>query len=148
MAGNAAQARASAETPSVENPSVTAFADPNMYFVDALFRSDRIPTEAGDAAAKAEAERILVQGLKDSQMPTADQSYLVRLVAARTGLSQPDAEQRVSDVVAEARQAEDIARKATAHFLLWLFLSLLLGAFSASLAATIGGRQRDHVRAS
>jgi hypothetical protein len=30
--------------------------------------------------------------------------------------------------------------------LLWLFLSLLMGAFSASLAAMIGGRQRDHVR--
>jgi hypothetical protein len=142
MAGSAAQARASSE-----NASVTALADPNMYFVDALFRSDRANAEAADTAAKAEAERILVKGLKDTQMPVADQSYLVRLVAGRTGLSESDAEKRVSDVITQARQAEDTARKATAHFLLWLFLSLLMGAFSASFAATIGGRQRDHVRA-
>ncbi len=51
------------------------------------------------------------------------------------------------DVVAQARQAEDTARRVTAHFLLWLFLALLAGAFSASYAATIGGRQRDHVKA-
>ena len=80
-------------------------------------------------------------------MPAADQSYLARLVAARTGLSQSDAEKRVSDVISEARQAEDMARKASAHFLLWLFLSLLIGAFSASFAATVGGKQRDHVKA-
>jgi len=80
-------------------------------------------------------------------MPTADQTYLGRLVAARTGISQPEAEKRVSDVIADARQTEDTARKATAHLLLWFFLALLMGAFSASYAATIGGRQRDHVKA-
>lgn len=142
MAGSAAQARSSSE-----DPSASALADPNMYFVDSLFRSDRVGGEAVDTAAKAEAERIFVKGLKDSQMPAEDQSYLVRLVAARTGLSQADAEKRVSDVITEGRQAEDTARKATAHFLLWLFLSLLIGAFSASFAATVGGRQRDHVKA-
>ncbi len=74
-------------------------------------------------------------------------SYLARLVAARTGISAADAEARVSDVIAQARQAEDTARKATARFLLWLFLALLMRAISASFAATIGGRQRDHVKA-
>jgi hypothetical protein len=29
--------------------------------------------------------------------------------------------------------------------LYWLFLALLVGAFCASYAATLGGRQRDHV---
>jgi hypothetical protein len=41
---------------------------------------------------------------------------------------------------------EDVSRRATAHVLLWLFLALLMGAFSASYAATIGGRQRDRVK--
>jgi hypothetical protein len=68
------------------------------------------------------------------------------MVAAQTGLSQPEAEQRVSAVIADARQAEDSARKVTAHLLLWFFLALLMGALSASYAATIGGRQRDHVK--
>jgi hypothetical protein len=142
MAGSAVQARASSE-----NAAGTAMDAPNMYFVDALFRTDRSGADAADTAEKAEADRILMRGLKDAQMQTADQSYLARLVAARTGISAADAEARVSDVVAQARQAEDTARKATARFLLWLFLALLMGAFSASFAATIGGRQRDHVKA-
>ena len=73
-------------------------------------------------------------------------AYLVQLVTARTGLQQADAENRVSNVFAEAREAADAARKAAAHFLLWLFIALLIGAFCASYAATIGGRQRDNVR--
>jgi hypothetical protein len=36
-------------------------------------------------------------------------------------------------------------RKAAAHSLLWIFLALLIGAFSASFSATIGGKQRDNV---
>jgi hypothetical protein len=54
---------------------------------------------------------------------------------------------RISEVIADARETEDVSRRATAHVLLWLFLALLMGAFSASYAATIGGRQRDHVKA-
>lgn len=141
MAGSSAQARASSA-----NATENALADPTMYYVDALFRPGRSGADTGDAAVKAEAQRILVRGLKEKQIPSADQSYLITLVAARTGISQPDAERRVSDVITEARQTEDTVRKATAHLLLWVFLSLLMGAFSASLAATIGGRQRDHVR--
>lgn len=75
-----------------------------------------------------------------------DSAYLAQLVAAKTGLSPNDAVKRVSDTIADARQAEDAARKTTAHLLLWIFLALLLGAFCASYAATIGGRQRDRVK--
>jgi hypothetical protein len=94
-----------------------------------------------------EAGRIFANAVGQNQMPTADQTYLARLVAARTGISQSEAEKRVSDVIADARQTEDVSRKATAHLLLWFFLVLLMGAFSASYAATIGGRQRDHLKA-
>jgi len=38
-------------------------------------------------------------------------------------------------------------RSAAAQTALWTFVALLIGAFSASIAATIGGRQRDHVAA-
>lgn len=145
MAGGATAASAQGSASSA-NPTATTLADPNMYFVDTLFRSGRA-ADTGDAAVKAEAERILVRGLAEEQVPSADQSYLATLVANRTGISQPEAERRVSDVMTQARQAADAARKATAHLLLWLFLSLLIGAFSASFAATIGGRQRDHVKA-
>jgi len=121
--------------------------DPNAYFVDALFRSDHVGPENKVVTVKAEAGRILANALRLNQLPPADQSYLARLIAAETGISQAAAEKWVSDVFAEARQTEDTARKVIAHLLLWVFLALLMGAFSASYAATIGGRQRDHVRA-
>ena len=41
--------------------------------------------------------------------------------------------------------AADEARRAGAKSLLWTFVALLMGAFCASVAATVGGRQRDHV---
>jgi hypothetical protein len=118
---------------------------PNAYFVDTLFRSGH--PEAANVAVRGEAAGILAHGLAQNPMPVADQDYLAQLTAAQTGLTVPEARQRVSDVVAEARQAEDSARKTTAHLLLWFFLALMMGAFSASYAATIGGRQRDHVKA-
>lgn len=47
------------------------------------------------------------------------------------------------DAETAARDAADKARNASAYAALWPFISLLIGAFAASLAATYGGRQRD-----
>jgi hypothetical protein len=121
--------------------------DTHAYFVDTLFRSDRPGPENSDLSLREEADRILAHALKQKQMPAADQSYLARITAAQTGIGLPEAQKRVSDAMADVRQAEDAARKAAAGLLLWLFLALLMGAFSASYAATVGGRQRDHVKA-
>ena len=115
------------------------------YFVDALFRSNQ-PGVDGNVSMKAEAGRIVSHALTQNELPSADKTYLGQLVAAKTGLSQPESEKRVTDVIAAARQAADTARKAVAHTLLWIFVALLSGAFSASYTATIGGRQRDHVK--
>ena len=65
------------------------------------------------------------------------------MVAARTGLSQPEAEKRVNDTIAQAKQAADDARKATAKLMLWLAASMLAGAVAAMLGATEGGVLRD-----
>jgi len=122
----------------------------NAYFVDGLFRSDRT-REDDDASVREEVTRVFANGMKQGELPAADRSYLAQVIAARTGLSQPDAEKRVADAVAQAKAAEtkareaaDAARKAAAHLSLWTFLALLIGAFTASYAATVGGRQRDH----
>ena len=53
------------------------------------------------------------------------------------------AQATVRDAEVAAREVADKARKASASGALWLFVSLLIGAFAASLAATLGGRQRD-----
>jgi hypothetical protein len=72
-------------------------------------------------------------------------TYLTQLVSARAGLSPAEAQARVSDVFVDAQQSADRARKAIAYLSLWLFVALLSGAFCASYAGTIGGKQRDHV---
>jgi hypothetical protein len=118
--------------------------DPNEYFIDTLFRSESAKPESNSTSVRGEAGRIFANALRQGDI-SADKSYLAQLVAARTGLSQADAEKRVSDVFARAQQTADTARKTVAHSLLWAFLALLIGALCASFAATIGGRQRDHV---
>ena len=122
-------------------------AGPHAYYVDGLFRSDRQSPDRSDAAVRDEVGRILANALRHDEMSPTDQSYVAGLVATRTGLSQSDAKQRVSQVLAQAKEALDTARKAAARLSLWIFIALLSGAFCASYAATIGGRQRDHVKA-
>ena len=139
MVGDAA--RATAESGQAAFRTV----DPNGYFVDTLFRSDRPPAEQ-NSFLEAEAGRTFAHALLQNETTAGEKNALARLVAARTGMNIPEAEQRVSDVLAAARQAADTERKGTARFLFWLFVALMMGAFSASYAATIGGRQRDHVK--
>jgi hypothetical protein len=119
--------------------------NPDEYFVDTLFRSESVPPDANAGAVRGEAAIIFARALADGQLEGDDKTYLDHLVAARTGLSEPDADKRVSAVFADAQETADGARKTVAHALLWIFVCLLIGAFCASFAATIGGRQRDHV---
>ena len=138
MAGGSAR---NANNTSAESQTMSA----NQYFVDSLFRTDHPATAANDQVARAEAEVIFAHALRQSEMPPQDSAYLAQMVSARTGLNQPEAEKRVTDAISADRQAVDEARKALAHSLYWLFVALLIGAFFASYAATIGGRQRDRV---
>jgi hypothetical protein len=124
----------------------TAGADLNAYYVDTLFRSDRAP-QPQDVAARVEAARIFDNALRENQVPASDGTHLAQLIATTTGISQSEAQKRIADVFAQARQTEDTARKVTSRSLLWFFVALMLGALSASYAATIGGRQRDHIKA-
>ena len=120
------------------------------YSVDALFRSDHIDASVSNQDVAAQASRILANGIRNGEVPPADRSYLAQLVAAKTGISQPDAEKRVDDTIVstkeaeiKARQAADAARKATATFAIFTALSLMIGAFIASAAAAFGGSLRD-----
>lgn len=141
--------------------------DGMSYFVDSLFRVDAAATPVGSAApaapvmshpspaaAAAEATGIFFNAVRTGALPPEDATYLSQQVAMRTGMSPQDAQKRVNDTFTRvqtkaretetaAREAADKARKASAQGALWLFVSLLMGAFFASLAATFGGRQRD-----
>ncbi|MGQ5525386.1 hypothetical protein ACUHMQ_19275 [Chitinimonas sp. PSY-7] len=137
------------------------------YFVDSLFRKDpQLASDSADAstnanlgkpgtnAFRAEVALIFMNSIGAEALPEDDSHYIGQLVAAQTGLPQQNAEKRVGDAYARlkanfnaldatAQEAADKARKASAYAALWLFISLLIGAFVASLAATFGGRQRD-----
>ena len=138
------------------------------YFVDSLFRRDpaavggatpgtAATSEANERSASrdaAEVGRIFMNVGRSDPLPPEDILYVGQLVAQRTGLSQQDAEKRVNNIYTRARakvrdaevaarDATDKARKASAYAALWLFVSLLIGAFVASLSATYGGRRRD-----
>ena len=99
-------------------------------------------------AARREIARILTTGLREGDVPEPDRTYLAQVVTTRTGLSQEDADKRVSNVINLAKTALDNARKAAAKLSLWLTAALLIGAFSASLAAIDGGYVRDNWNAS
>ncbi len=145
---------------------------PIGYFIDALFRkpmnpatSAAVPTgsepnpgsgtsEPASPAVAPEVGRIFMNTIRTGPLSEGDLRYVGQLVAQRTGMTQPEAEKRVSDTYARAqaklrdseiaaREAADTARKTSAYAALWLFISLLAGAFIASFAATLGGRRRD-----
>jgi hypothetical protein len=139
-------ARSGAET--AEDAGVAASRGtfgPNEYFVDSLLRTSSPSVAQDDAAIRSEVAVIFVNALRQGGIPAGDKNYLAQVVAARTGVSPSDAEKRVDAVFAQATQAADTARKALAHTMYWTFLALLIGAFCASLAATVGGKQRDRV---
>lgn len=115
------------------------------YDLDLLFRSERRPqgVEANISYPRSEAARILLTASSHRGMQAEDRAYLVRLVSATTGLAPPDAEKRVADVIARAK--ENIARaRATAVILGFMVgAAALVGAVAAWFAACAGGRQRD-----
>ena len=47
------------------------------------------------------------------------------------------------EAATKAKEAADATRKAGAALAMWSVFAMLLGAFVASYAATIGGRHRD-----
>lgn len=126
-------------------------AGPSAYFVDSLFRSTNA-TDGEKTDPRPETTRILTQSMQNGQivLAPADKAYLAQTVQARTGLAQPEAEQRVDAVVAQmndaqtkAREAADTARKRSAQLSIVIALSMLVGAFVASAAGALGGSIRD-----
>jgi hypothetical protein len=115
-------------------------------YVDTLLRPDTPAAQnAGNAQdSRGEIVRLFTSSFRNgSELKPADREYVSKVVAARTGLSQADADKRVNEVVTQAKTDIDAARKASAQLAFWLTASLLIGAFCASLAATEGGGLRD-----
>ena len=98
----------------------------------------------GNARSRSEIVRLWAADFRDGDdLTAADRSYVAQFVAARTGMSQADAEKRVNEVTTEAKNAIDKARRAAAKLSFWLTAALLFGAFAASLTGAEGGALRD-----
>jgi hypothetical protein len=145
MVGASATTRA---TSSFAATADTAALEANRYYIDSLFRSGKAATSADDTAAKAQAASVFAHAISNGiVLSPDDRNYVAGLVSASTGLNHAEADARVTNVFERDLAAVDQARKAVAHSLYWLFVALLLGAFTASFAATLGGRRRDHIPA-
>jgi hypothetical protein len=141
----------------------------DRYYVDLLFRQNAGATTAAEddgsilgnppAAPPAsapvpdmreQAATILAEGAVNGGVSQTDSAYLAQLVAQRTGLAPADAQARVNDVLmretadeVKAKQMADATRKAASAAAIYTFISLLIGAFIASVSGAIGGRLRD-----
>jgi hypothetical protein len=146
-AGRAAEA-ASGGIQGAMQSSAASNSPVSAYSLDRLFRSagPGVPS----ANPRIETEHLIANAVSVGGMPDADRAYLVDQVAARTGVSQADAQARVDAFIASVMQAQeklkadaDAARKAAAKTSIFLALSMLVGAFIASVAAVLGGHSRD-----
>jgi hypothetical protein len=116
------------------------------YDLDRLFRGERRP-QSDMTYTRSEAARILMTASSHRGMLVEDHAYLVRLVAANTGLAAPDAERRVNDVAARAKENIARARASSAILAFMTGAAALLGAAAAWFAASAGGRHREGLEA-
>jgi hypothetical protein len=125
--------------------SAASQSGPMDGYVDTLLRPDTPTAQSGNAQdSRGEMVRLFTSSFRNgSELKPADREYVSKVVSARTGLSQADADKRVNEVVTQAKTDIDAARKAAAQLAFWLTAALLIGAFCASLAATEGGGLRD-----
>jgi predicted transcriptional regulator len=112
------------------------------FDLDRLFRAERRPNADLDYP-RAEAARILLTTSSHRGVQPDDRAYLVRLTAASTGLVQPDAERRVDEVAARAKENISRARRSAVILAFTAGAAALLGAAAAWFAACAGGRVRD-----
>ena len=124
--------------------------NPVEYAVDTLFRSDNPQALEDPAASGSQAARILAASMAQGTISADDKAYLARLIQARTGLAQPEAEQRIDRVMATlqsaveaAKAAADKARRVGVIVAFVTAASLLVSAAAAWWAAGLGGRHRD-----
>ena len=116
-------------------------ADVTSYYTDSLFRADH-PVATGPDL-RAEVTRIFVRGVKNGRVSEDDKTYLAQVIASQTGISQQEAEKRVDNLIIQAHNDAEEARKAAAELSIYSFLSMLVGAFIASASAALGGKLRD-----
>jgi hypothetical protein len=129
---------------------------PAQLGVDLLLRSDVAASQQPVAAANSagdmngELNRLFVRSLESGSVAPTDRDYLAGLIARRTGLPAAEAQKRIDDAFAAARQARvkaleaaDAARRTAALAGFLAAASLLISLVAATAGAGLGGRHRD-----
>jgi hypothetical protein len=151
MAGGGVHIASAAASASAQGMTSGASASSASYATDKLFRSV-VSTDGAQSMQdlRVEAGHIMANAISAGSVPDADRTHLANLIVAKTGLSQADAQTRVDEWVsmgmkaeAKAKATADAARKAASQASIYTALSLLIGAFIASIAAVLGGQRRD-----
>ncbi len=148
LASVAAAAVAATSAPAASLPNTTAGEPLIAYDLDRFFRTQQTPPSAGDMSySRAEAARIAMRAAarENRKGLPEDRAQLVRIVAARTGLTGPEAEARVTDFVERSTTAIRKARRSAIVVGFMTAAGVLLGAAVAWFAAVAGGSHRDNI---
>jgi hypothetical protein len=111
--------------------------------LDELFRTDRYIVDPTIEYQRSVAARVLLKSSSHTGVPAEDRAYLTTLVRTHTGISAPDADDRVNRVMAESKDELHHARAAAVMQAFLLAAALLVGAAAAWFAAAEGGRDRE-----
>lgn len=102
------------------------------------------------SGTRDEVGRIVVASLADGAMSDADRQYLTATIAARAGIDEAAAQQRVDALLTDAQAAQaksleaaDAARKIALVGAFLTAAALFVSAAGAYYAATLGGNHRD-----
>jgi hypothetical protein len=119
--------------------------------VDRFLRSGDPAAPPVSTEARDEIGRVLTTAVLDGALNDADRQYLTTTIAARAGLDEAQAQQRVDALLAdaqaaeaEARQAAETARKVAMIAAFVTAASFLVSAVGAYYGATLGGNHRDN----
>ncbi len=129
--------------------------NPMDTVMDTMLRPAPPPAPAGQPARagqqpvategpRATIGRILATSVAEGNLSNENRTYLAQLVSQQTGLSQQEAETRVTTAVTATREAADKARRAAVATGLVTAISLLISFAAAWWAALKGGQHRDN----
>lgn len=148
LAAAAPAARLGAPSAGASGPAASVGAENIVaYDLDKLLRGTRPEQQASLDYARAEAGRILLTAASHRGVMPEDRAYLIRMVAARTGISEEDATRRVDVGIAQAKENISRARRSAVLIAFMAGAAALAGAAAAWFAACLGGRHRDHTLA-
>ncbi len=136
--------------------------DPTALLTDRLLRPGSAPapgapattapasSATADTDVRSQLSRVLMSSLGDQGLSDADRAYVAQTIAAETGISPEEADQRITQFVeqarqleAEARAAADRARRIAMLVAFMTAASLFISGAAAYYGATLGGNHRD-----